>query len=152
MLPDQRVKHVSEVLLVDDNTGDTELISELLQGSDRAAHTHSVIDGVEAMAFLRCEGKYSCAPRPHLILLDLNMPRRNGWSVLADAKSDVALKNIPIVVFTTSEAMLDIGRCYELGANCYVSKPGAPDVYTATVITIGKYWLGIASLEHQEER
>jgi len=142
---------VSEVLLVDDNTGDTELISRLLKRSAWSAHTHSVSDGVEAMAFLHREGKYSRAPRPHLVLLDLNMPRKNGWTVLAEAKTDVALKTIPIVVFTASEAMLDVARCYELGANSYVSKPGNLEVYTSTVVMIGKYWFGIASVERQRE-
>jgi chemotaxis family two-component system response regulator Rcp1 len=136
----------AEILIVDDNAGDAELITELLKRSSWPAQTHSVRDGAEAMAFLRCEGTYSGVPRPHLILLDLNMPRKDGWAVLTDAKSDIVLKKIPIVVFTTSAAMIDIVRCYELGANSYVTKPGNLGAYTSAVATIGDYWFGVASL------
>jgi two-component system, chemotaxis family, response regulator Rcp1 len=146
----RHMKTATEVLLVDDNLGDTELTADLLKRDDGSIHTHSVSDGVEAMAFLRCQGEYSHALRPHLIMLDLNMPRKDGWAVLVDVKSDSALNTIPLVVFTTSEARNDIARCYELGANSYVTKPGNLDGYTATVTGIGNYWFGFASLMRQE--
>ncbi|HXM66818.1 MAG TPA: response regulator [Candidatus Acidoferrum sp.] len=144
------MKTATEVLLVDDNLGDAELTADLLKRNDRSVHTHSVTDGVQAMAYLRCQGKYSDALRPHLIMLDLNMPRKDGWAVLVDVKSDSALNTIPLVVFTTSEARTDIVRCYELGANSYVTKPGDLDRYRATVTGIGNYWFGFASLLQQE--
>jgi len=150
--PDKHMKTAAEVLLVDDNAGDAELTAELLRRNDRPIHTHSVSDGVEAMAFLRREGKYSGAPLPHLIVLDLKMPRKDGWAVLGDVKSDDAFKGIPVVVFTTSEACLDVAHCYELGVNCYVSKPGDLAGYTSTVVAIGDYWFGVASLVRQEEQ
>ena len=136
----------TEILLVDDNSGDTELTAELLTRNNQLIHAHSVGDGVEAMAFLHCKGKYSCALRPDLILLDLNMPRKDGWAVLVDVKSDSALKEIPIVVFSSSDSGVDIARCYKLGANSYISKPGTLDRYKTTIVAIEEYWLSFASL------
>lgn len=143
------MKIATEILLVDDNLGDAELTADYLRRYDQSIHVHCVINGVEAMAFLRGEGKYSAALRPHLILLDLHMPRKDGWAVLVDVKSDSALKTIPVVVFTTSDARTDIARCYELGANCYVTKPATLDEYISTVTGISKYWVGFASLVRQ---
>jgi chemotaxis family two-component system response regulator Rcp1 len=136
---------------VDDNPGDTDLTTEVLRRNDRSVHIHSVGDGAEAMAFLRREGRYFGAVLPHLIVLDLNMPRKDGWGVLIDIKSDGALKTIPVVVFTASEAKVDVARCHHLGANSYVSKPGDLDGYTATVTAIGNYWLDVACLVRLEE-
>jgi two-component system, chemotaxis family, response regulator Rcp1 len=146
------MKPPAEILLVDDNPGDTELTAEVLRRNDRSVHIHSVGDGAEAMAFLRREGRYFGAVLPHLIVLDLNMPRKNGWGVLIDVKSDSALKTIPVVVFTASEANVDVVRCHELGANSYVSKPGNLDGYTATVTEIGNYWFDVACLVRLEEQ
>jgi chemotaxis family two-component system response regulator Rcp1 len=139
-----------EVLLVDDNPGDTELTAQLLTRNSQFIKVHSVVDGVEAMAFLRCEGKYLAVLRPHLIVLDLKMPRKDGWAVLADIKSDCSLKKIPLVIFSTSESQTDIARCYDMGANSYVAKPVNLEGYTSTVIGIGDYWFGFASLMRQE--
>jgi two-component system response regulator len=136
----------TEVLLVDDNPGDAELTADLLRRSDPCIHTHCVSDGVEAMAFLHGEGKHSDAPRPHLIMLDLNMPGMDGWAVLVEVKSDIRLETIPLVVFSTSQARTDIARCYELGANCYVTKPTNLDGFKSTVTGISNYWFGLASL------
>ena len=140
------MKIATEVLLVDDNPGDAELTADLLRRSDPCIHTHCVSDGVEAMAFLHCEGKHSDAPRPHLIMLDLNMPGMDGWAVLVEVKSDIALETIPLVVFSTSQARTDIARCYELGANCYVPKPTNLHGFKSTVTGISNYWFGLASL------
>jgi CheY-like chemotaxis protein len=142
----------TEVLLVDDNPGDSELTADLLKRSDQCIHTHCVSDGGEAMEFLHCEGPYSAAPRPHLIMLDLNMPVKDGWTVLAEIKSDGALKAIPLVVFSTSQARTDIVRCYELGANSYVTKPTNLDGFKATVTGISDYWFGLASLMRGERQ
>lgn len=144
------MKTVAEVLLVDDNPGDKDLVAELLTRNGRAIHIHSVGDGVEAMSFLRHQGQYSCSPFPHLIFLDLNMPRKDGWTVLRDVKSDAVFKKIPVVVFTTSHLQADIKRCHELGANSYVSKPPDLKGYTSTIAAIENYWFGIASLPQEE--
>ena len=136
----------TQILLVDDNPADAELTADLLRGSGPGIHTHCVGDGAQAMAFLHCEGRYSDAPRPHLIMLDLNMPAKDGWAVLVEVKSDTALEMIPLVVFSTSQARTDIARCYELGANCYVTKPTNLDGFKSTVAGISNYWFGLASL------
>src|ERR1700693_2581373 len=136
----------TEVLLVDDNPGDTELTADLLRRNDQCIHIHCVTNGVDAMAFLRCEGKYSDSLRPHFIMLDLNMPRKDGWAVLVDVKSDGALKMIPLVVFRHAQERTEIARCYKMGANCNVSKPPNLDGYTSTVTGISNYWFGLASL------
>jgi chemotaxis family two-component system response regulator Rcp1 len=136
----------TEVLLVDDNPADAELTADLLRGSGPGIHTHCVSDGAQAMAFLHCEGMYSDAPRPNLIMLDLNMPAKDGWAVLVEVKSDIALETIPVLVFSTSQARTDIARCYQLGANCYVTKPTDLDGFKSTVAGISNYWFGIASL------
>jgi two-component system, chemotaxis family, response regulator Rcp1 len=140
----------TEVLLIDDNPGDSELAADLLKRSDQCIHTHCVSDGVEAMEFLRCEGQYSAAFRPHLIMLDLNMPVKDGWAVLSEIKSDGALKAIPLVVFSTSQARTDIARCYELGANSYVTKPTNLEGFKVTVTGISDHWFGLASLVRGE--
>jgi chemotaxis family two-component system response regulator Rcp1 len=144
------MKTATEVLLVDDNPGDSELTAEFLRGKNRLVHVHSVRDGLEAMAFLRGEGKYSKALPPHLIMLDLNMPRKDGRAVLTQVKSNVALKRIPVVIFTTSRASADIAGCHELGANSYVSKPDNLSGYRSAVSAIADYWFDVASLVRRE--
>jgi chemotaxis family two-component system response regulator Rcp1 len=146
------MKITTEVLLVDDNPGDTDLIADVLTRHDRPTHVHSVADGVEAMAFLHCEGKYANALPPDMIVLDLNMPRKNGQAVLAEVKSDPALQQIPIVVFSTSKARDDIARSYQLGANSYVSKPGDLHRFVSAVEAIGDFWLGFANIPRKEEQ
>lgn len=146
------MKIAAEVLLVDDNPGDKELVADLLlaRSGNRPIHIHSVGDGIEAMAFLRHQGKYSTSPFPHFILLDLNMPRKDGWAVLGSIKSDVLLKQIPVVIFTASRSSTDIQRCHELGANSFISKPVNLGEYTSTIKALANYWFGIASLPQGE--
>jgi two-component system, chemotaxis family, response regulator Rcp1 len=146
------MKVTTEVLLVDDNPGDTDLIADVLKRNDRPTHVHSVADGVEAMAFLHGEGKYANALPPHLIVLDLNMPRKDGQAVLAEVKSDPALQQIPIVIFSTSTARADIVRSYQLGANSYVSKPGDLEGFVSAVTAIGDFWLGVTNVPRREEQ
>src|ERR1035441_6410831 len=108
----KHMKATTEVLLVDDNPGDTDLTADVLSKNDCPCHVHSVPDGAEAMAFLRCEGKYAGALPPHLIMLDLNMPRKDGLTMLAETKSDPSLRKIPVVIFSASRARADIARSY----------------------------------------
>src|ERR1700690_759344 len=112
-----------EILLVEDDPADVELTREGLQDSKMLVHLNSVDDGVKAMKYLRKEPPYADAVRPDLIILDLNLPRKDGREVLQDIKNDKALKCIPVVVLTTSQDELDMQRCYEMGANCWITKP-----------------------------
>src|ERR1700730_2052701 len=146
------MKVTTEVLLVDDNPGDTDLIADVLTRNDRPTHVHSVADGVEAMAFLHCEGKYANALLPHLIVLDWNMPRKTGRAVLAEVKSDPALGQIPIVIFSTSKARADIASSYQLGANSYVSKPGDLKGFVSAVTAIGDFWLDVTNVPWRKEQ
>ena len=135
------MKTAPEVLLVDDNPADIDLMSEMLAKSKRHFHVNSVSDGARAIAFLRREGEYAQAPTPDLVVLDLNLPRRDGRQVLSDIKSDPKLAKIPVVIFTTSQAASDISRSYELGANCYIQKPVDFQQFRETVKNVGLYWL-----------
>ena len=141
-----------EVLLVDDNPADIDLTSEALVRSKRRLHISSVSDGAEAILFLRREGKYSEAPCPHLVVLDLNLPRKTGREVLSDVKTNSALAMIPVVVFSTSQAVSDIVGSYELGANCYLSKPSTLPDFLAAVQSMADFWLGFASLPNKENQ
>ena len=140
-----------QVLLVDDNPADVVLAREALAGRRHQSCISHVADGEEAMAFLRHAGPYANAVRPDLVILDLNLPKKDGRGVLADAKADTNLRTIPIVVFSTSRSMLDITRSYDLGANCYVSKPGNLDDYFLAVQAIEEFWFGSASLPRKEQ-
>jgi two-component system response regulator len=126
---------------VDDNPADIDLTSDVLGKSKWRFHVNAVNDGSEAIAFLRHEGKYGGSPVPDLIVLDLNLPRKDGRQVLAEVKADPGLAKIPVVIFTTSQASSDISRCYQLGANCYIQKPVDFDQFRDTVKTVGLYWL-----------
>jgi two-component system, chemotaxis family, response regulator Rcp1 len=139
-----------EILLVDDNPADLDLEREALARTGQPSHINSVKDGEQALAFLRRQGGYETAPRPDLVVLDLNLPRCDGRQVLAEAKTDAALRTIPIVVFTTSHSRQDIQRSYELGANCYVSKPGSLQDFLSAVQAIEKFWFGCASVPARE--
>lgn len=141
-----------EILLVDDNTADTDLTSEVLTRNGCPSHIHAVTDGVEAIAFLRQEGKYANALLPDFVILDLNLPKKDGRTVLAEAKADPVLRKIPIAIFSTSQQQRDIVRSYELGANCYVSKPGNLQAFISAVSSIGEFWFGLARLPREEER
>jgi len=133
-----------EILLVDDSPADLDLIQEALCSSGQACRIHTVPDGEEAIAFLRHSGAYRSAVRPDLVILDLNLPRKDGRVVLADFKSEPTLRSIPVVVFTTSRSRQDILQSYDLGANCYVSKPGDLDTFRTAVLAIQKFWFGTA--------
>jgi chemotaxis family two-component system response regulator Rcp1 len=130
-----------EVLLVEDSPGDVRLTQEAFQAANRSVHLHVASDGVEAMAFLRHEGTHVHAPRPDLILLDLNLPKMDGREVLAHIKKDDGLKTIPVVVLTTSDAEVDIAKSYQLQANCYLTKPVQLDAFEALVKSINDFWL-----------
>jgi two-component system, chemotaxis family, response regulator Rcp1 len=140
------MKPTPEILLVDDNPADANLTCEVLATSERQSHITTVPDGEEALAFLHRSGKYDKASRPDLLILDLNLPRKDGRAVLAEVKADPELNEIPVVVFTTSRSGRDIERCYELGANCYVSKPGNLGQFFSAVRSIENFWFGYASL------
>ena len=135
-----------EILLVEDNPGDVRLMLEALK-EDKVLNRVSVVpDGVEAMVFLRQEGKYADAPRPDLILLDLNLPLKDGRQVLAEIKTDADLKRIPVVVLTVSQAEEDIFKSYNLYANCYITKPVGLDDFISVVKAIENFWLTIVKL------
>ena len=135
-----------EILLVEDNPADVQLTIEALKDAKLNNHLSFAEDGVEAMAFLRKEGKYAGAPRPDLVLLDLNMPRKNGREVLQDIKSDENLKTIPVVILTSSEAEQDILKSYMLNANCYVTKPVDFLQFVKVVKAIEDFWMCIVKL------
>lgn len=135
-----------EILLVEDNPGDVRLTKEALKDAKVRNHISVAMDGVEAMAFLRAQGKYAGAPRPDLILLDLNLPKKNGREVLEEIKTDPALQHIPVVVLTTSQAEQDILESYRLRANAYVTKPVDLDQFLKVVGSIEQFWLEIVKL------
>jgi two-component system, chemotaxis family, response regulator Rcp1 len=135
-----------EILLVEDNPGDVELAREALETGKVRNTLHVVSDGEAAMAFLRRTGKYAGVPRPELILLDLNLPRKDGREVLAEIKSDPDLKRIPVVVLTTSKAEEDILKSYNLHANCFVTKPIELNQFIKVVQAIEDFWLAIVKL------
>ena len=135
-----------EILLVEDNPGDVRLIQEAIKENKMLNNLSIVWDGVEAMAFLRREDGYADAVRPDLILLDLNLPRKDGREVLAEIKQDPELKRIPVVVLTTSAAEQDIVNSYNLQANCYITKPVDLDQFIVIVKTIEDFWLTIVKL------
>ena len=135
-----------EILLIEDNPGDVRLTKEVLMEGKVRNNLQVVGDGVEAMAFLRRENNYAEAPRPDLILLDLNLPKKDGREVLQEIKADHQLRRIPVVVLTTSAADEDILRSYELRANCYITKPVDLNQFIRVVRTIETFWLTIVSL------
>jgi len=135
-----------DILLVEDNPGDVRLTREFLAGSRVRTQISAVSNGVEAMAYLRREGKYGAAPRPDLILLDLNLPRKDGREVLAEVKQDDDLKRIPVIVLTSSKADDDVMKTYNLHANCYVTKPVGLEQFGAVVQAIEGFWLSTVKL------
>lgn len=135
-----------EILLVEDNPGDVRLTREALKEGKVLNNLDVVEDGVEALAFLNREGKYADAPRPELILLDLNLPIKDGHNVLAEIKTNGDLKRIPVVVLTSSQAEEDIIKSYELNANCYIAKPVGLDQFIKVVKSIDDFWLNIVKL------
>ena len=135
-----------EVLLVEDNPGDAQLTRIALEDSKISVHLNVVEDGVEAIAFLRKQEKYAQAAHPDIILLDLNLPRKDGREVLAEIKGDENLKRIPVVILTTSQAEEDILEAYNLSANCYITKPVDFDQFVKIVKSIENFWFAIVKL------
>jgi two-component system response regulator len=135
-----------EVLLIEDNPGDVELTQIALEDSKIAVHLSVVEDGVEAMAFLHKETKYAKMPTPDIILLDLNLPKKDGREVLAEIKADNLLRRIPVVVLTTSQAEEDVLKAYNLSANCYITKPVDFDQFVKIVQSIENFWFTIVKL------
>ena len=135
-----------EILLVEDNPGDVRLTREALREGKVRNNLSVAADGVEAIAYLRKEGEYADAVRPDLILLDLNLPRKDGREVLKEIKADPALRHIPVVVLTSSQAEEDIVRAYDLHANCYVTKPVDLDQFIRVVESIEDFWFSIVKL------
>ena len=135
-----------EILLVEDNPGDVRLTREALKEGKVHSNLHWAKDGVEALEFLGQRGVHANAPRPDIILLDLNLPKKDGREVLSVIKSDDSLKHIPVVVLTTSKAEEDVLRSYELHANCYVTKPVDLEKFIVVVKSIDRFWLTIVTL------
>ena len=140
-----------EILLVEDNPGDVRLTQEVLKDGKVRNNMSVVMDGVDAISFLQQTGEYAGAPRPDIILLDLNLPKKDGREVLAEIKADSNLKHIPVVVLTTSSAEQDIFRSYDLHANCYVTKPVDLDQFIKVMKMIEDFWLTIVKLPRSEE-
>jgi len=139
-------ERTAEILLVEDNPADVRLTQGALQTGPVAAHLNVARDGLEALAFLRHEGTYADAPRPDIILLDLNLPNKSGAEVLKEIKADEGLRRIPVVVLTTSGAEEDVRASYDRSANCYVTKPVTLDEYAAVIQAIEAFWLMVAEL------
>ncbi len=134
------------ILIVDDSADDIEFTLAALQGTKLANSINVVNDGVEAMQYLRKEGKYKSAEKPSLVLLDLNMPRKDGREVLSEMKEDPELRHIPVVILTTSQAEEDIVRSYDLHANCFISKPVDLQGLSKVVKSIDDFWFGVVKL------
>lgn len=137
---------VLKILLVEDNPGDVRLTMEALKDAEVPNRLSVVRDGVEAMEFLRRQGQYVAAPRPDLILLDLNLPKKDGRQVLKEIKADDTLKRIPVVVLTTSRTEEDILKAYDLNANCYITKPVDLDQFTQVMQAIEVFWMTVVKL------
>ena len=144
----QRV-HPIKILMVEDNPGDVRLAQEALKDSKVSNTLHVVEDGVEALDFLYRRDRYGEAPRPDLILLDLNLPKKNGREVLEEIKQDAHLKTIPVVILTTSKAEEDVLRAYSLHANCYITKPVDFKQFIKMVRTIEDFWITIVTLSQK---
>ncbi len=139
-----------EILLVDDNPGDVVLVRESLAETSHQSRVHFVVGADEAINFLRRRGRYTHTVRPDLMILDLNLPNHDGHKVLAEVKAIPELSHIPVVVFSSSASQQDIVRSYELGANCYVSKPGDLKRFFSAVRAIEEFWFRYASLPNKE--
>ncbi|MBX3405048.1 MAG: response regulator [Phycisphaeraceae bacterium] len=141
-----------EILLVEDSPGDVRLTREALGEAKVTNRLHVAGDGVEAMAFLRRQGKYASAPRPDLVLLDLNLPRMDGREVLALIKGDPELRTLPVIVLTTSDAEADVLKSYDSHANCYLVKPVDVDQFFAQVRSLEGFWLAVVKLPPEPAR
>ena len=141
--------HAIEILLVEDNPGDVELTREALNTAKVSNRLHVVDDGAEAVDFLFKRGRFADAPRPDIILLDLNLPKKDGRQVLSEIKAEPSLAQIPVVVLTTSQAEEDIVRAYQLHANCYISKPVDFNQFLRIVASIEEFWLSVVKLPNR---
>ena len=142
----EREEKKFDILLVEDNPGDVLLTKEIFKETAVPCLLHVAKDGVEALHFLRREGAFADAPRINLVLLDLNLPKKDGREVLSEIKSDRILRRIPVIVLTTSEAEQDILQAYDLYANCYISKPASLDEFIAVVKSLERFWLTVVKL------
>jgi two-component system, chemotaxis family, response regulator Rcp1 len=140
-----------DILIVEDNPGDARLIREALNDNKFYSTLYIVSDGVEALAFLRNHGRYSDAPKPDLIILDLNLPRKDGREVLAEIKSDEEFMHIPVVIMTISQAEEDILKTYKLHANCYISKPIDLNEFIRVIKSIEEFWFSVVKLPPKNE-
>lgn len=140
------VRQRFEILLVEDNPGDVFLTKEAFREGDIQHHLSVCEDGDEAMRFLRKEGRHTRAPQPDLILLDLNLPRKDGRELLAEVKTDPCLQQIPVIILTTSEAAQDISGAYRLHANCYLTKPIQMEAFLKMIRSVEDFWLNTARL------
>jgi chemotaxis family two-component system response regulator Rcp1 len=138
-----------EVLLVEDSPGDIRLTREAFRDAQMRINLHVALDGMQAIAFLKREGKHANAPRPDLILLDLNLPKKDGREVLSEIKENPSLKTIPVVILTTSESDEDILRSYRLHANCYIIKPVGLEGFLKVVHSIDNFWLSVVRLPRE---
>ena len=138
-----------EVLLVEDSPGDVRLTREAFKDAKVHVSLHVASDGIEAMAFLKREGKYANVPRPDLVLLDLNLPKKDGREVLEEIKESLELKSIPVVVLTTSASEEDVLRSYLLHANCYITKPVGLEGFLKVVHSIDSFWLSVVRLPRE---
>ena len=141
--------HAIEILLVEDNPGDVELTREALNTAKVSNRLHVVDDGAEAVDFLFKRGRFADAPRPDIILLDLNLPKKDGRQVLSEIKAEPGLAQIPVVVLTTSQAEEDVVRAYQLHANCYISKPVDFKRFLRIVASIEEFWLSVVKLPNR---
>jgi len=141
-----RTRKDIDVLLVEDDAGDVELTREGLAAAKLIVNLHVVDDGVKALKFLRREHPYADVPRPDVVLLDLNMPKKDGREVLKEIKDDKNLRSIPVVILTTSDADADIVKCYDLGANCYITKPVGFDAFIKVVNTLEEFWFTVVKM------
>jgi len=135
-----------EILLVEDSPDDVDLTLEAFKENSSRSRLHVVEDGIQALAFLRRQGAYASAPRPDLVLLDLNLPKKSGFEVLKEIKADPSLRRIPVVVLTTSSADADVARSYELAANCFITKPVDLDAFFSVVSVVDHFWRDVATL------
>ena len=141
-----RANRAAEILLIEDNPGDLELIEEALQSGRVLNRISMVADGEAAIRFLNRDKGYENAPRPDLVLLDLNIPKKDGFEVLAEIRSNPNLARVPVVILTSSQADRDIAKSYSLHANCFVSKPVDVDEFLSVVRSTGEFWLNIVKL------
>ena len=140
------------ILLVEDNPGDVRLTQEVFKEAKMGNRLHVVYDGEEALSFLKRTGKHGSAPRPDLVLLDLNLPKRNGLEVLAEIKADENLRRIPVVMLTMSKNEQDILKSYDLHANCFITKPVDLDQFLSVVRAIEDFWLTVVKLPKSAEQ